>query len=243
MSRVINSMWERMAPGALPAGPQQGNVDPATNLYSFDTGGTVGPGGMPAPPPVNAPQQSIPQQAPQQDQAMDPAMAEQQLREFMSQNPEAVQHIRAMITELMQSGEITPDELNMAVQLARTALQSPASYPHLRQFAISQGVGTEQDIPEQFDPGLVMAILIAGQAIQEQSAGGGQGGGVMPKQAGLVQGNSKSKDGKVIAQMKEGEYVVDPDTLRYHGEKTFHKLAEQAKYPNGKPSDKSPERK
>ena len=129
----------------------------------------------------------------------------------------------------MQSGEITPDELNKMIQLARAALQQPALYPKIRAFAIQQGLGSEQDIPQQFDQGLLVAVIIAGQALQGGAQPGAQsapGGAPMPsmKEGGPLPTKSNNKDGSIPINAHEGEYVVPAEVVRHYGTKFFEDL-------------------
>lgn len=104
-------------------------------------------------------------------QPMSPAMLQQQLNQFVTQHPDQVAQIQQVMLEAMQTGELTAQELNMLVQLATVAVQNPAIYPQVRQFAIQQGVATEEDIPAQYDQSLLFLVLLAAKALQR-----GQGG-------------------------------------------------------------------
>lgn len=124
---------------------------------------------------------------------------------------------------LMQSGEITAQELNQMVQLARAALQDPNLYPQIRKFAIQQGMGTEQDIPAEYDQGLLITIAIAGQAM---AGGQAQQGQVMPsmKEGGALPAKSGTPDGSIPINAHEGEFVVPAEVVRHYGTKFFEDL-------------------
>lgn len=168
---------------------------------------------------------------------MDSAQIEQEAQRFVKQHPEEVQKIQNVIALAMQTGELTPDELNTAVQLAKTALASPQSYPQIREFAIKNGLGTEQDIPQQMDQGLLYVLIVAGKSLQP-------GGNAMqnqapsptqqPKQSGVIPEYSDggmTGDKTHIAKLHPREYVIPEDALIYHGKKHFDKLVEQARTP------------
>lgn len=101
-----------------------------------------------------------------QPNVMSPQMLEMHLNQFVNQHPQQVAQIRAVVEQAMASGELTPQELNMIVQLATIAAQNPQMYPYVRKFAIQQGIATEQDLPKEYDQGLVFVLLLAGRAAQ-----------------------------------------------------------------------------
>lgn len=166
-----------------------------------------------------------------------PQEIEHEAEEFVKQHPEEVQKIQEVIALAMQTGELTPEELNTAVQLAKTALASPQSYPQIRQFAIKNGLGTEQDIPQQMDQGLLYVLIVAGKSMApEGNAMQGQGPSPtqQPKPSSVV---PEYSDGGMtgnkthIAKLHPREYVIPEDALIYHGKKHFDKLVEQARTP------------
>lgn len=168
----------------------------------------------------------------------------QEIQTMMQNNPQMVQELRAELTALMQSGELTPQELNQAVQLAQAALQNPEIYPQLRAFAIEQGIGTEEDIPQEYDQGMLIMMVIAGRALQEGGAAGAQGQmpGQMPGQnqmpvpsfqeGGPVVG--KMPGAPVVAEVHDGEFVIPSDVVRRIGEEKLEKLIESARNPRPK---------
>jgi hypothetical protein len=113
-----------------------------------------------------------------------PQMLEMHLNQFVTQHPQQLAQLRAAIMELMQTGELTPQELNMIIQLATVAAQNPELYPYVRRFAIQQGLATEQDLPEQYDPGLVFVLLLAARAVQADIGGQNMLQGGSPTMAG-----------------------------------------------------------
>ena len=204
-------------------------------LPTYQEGGMVGPGGMPVRPQAGlAPAgQDAP---PMSGQAMDV-----EVQRLMKQNPQQVQQVQQAIMSGLQSGEITMQELNMMAQLAKVASQNPQMYPQIRQFAIQQGIATEQDLPQEYNQGLVLVILLAAQAAQTQSQGGamqpqqGAPPAPMPQAAmqapvasmrmgGPLPANSRNKDGSVPIIAHEGEYVIPSDVVRRKGTDFFDKM-------------------
>ena len=197
---------------------------------SYQEGGMIGPGGMPVRPAGVAPQQA-------------PTMASDQLeseiQRMMQQNPQAVQQIQQEIMSAMQTGELTPQELNMMVQLATLAAQNPQMYPQIRQFAIQQGIASEEDLGQEYDQGLVFTILLAARASQQQAQGGaspatGQApqvpqAAMQPPVASMMSGGalpqkSQNADGSVPIIAHEGEYVIPKEIVLQKGTDFFDKL-------------------
>lgn len=196
----------------------------AQPLPSFQEGGMIGPGGMPMP---GMQQAGAPMDSTQRDQL---------LNQSLSQNPQVVQEIQALLMQGLQSGEITPQELNMIIQLVQVAAQNPDMYPYVRQFAIQQGIATEADLPAQYDEGLVVALLTVAKSAQQMIQGGqsmmapAAGGQAAPMQSlktgGTVKGNT---DSPVPIMAHEGEYVIPKNVVQMKGKEFFDRLVEQYK--------------
>lgn len=231
--------------------------DPATGLSgamrsaptfapSYQAGGMVGPGGMPD---MTGTAAGVNPQTVSQGGAMSPQMLEMQINQFATQHPQQLAQIRQVILQLFQSGELSQEELNMVVQLAQVAAQNPEMYPYVRRFAIQQGIAAEQDLPPQYDQGLVFVLLLAARAVQADLGGQNmmQGGspmmaggpevsaaqvssGAMPSMAkgGEVPASKKS-DGSVLINAHEGEYVIPANVVKMKGKEFFDSLVEKYK--------------
>jgi hypothetical protein len=199
-------------------------------LPSFQEGGMIGPGGMPMGGPAQPTQPAAP---------MDPAQRDQLLNQSMQQNPQVVQEIQATLMAGLQSGEVTPQELNMIIQLTQLAAQNPDMYPYVRQFAIQQGIAAEEDLPAQYDEGLLVAMLTVAKSAQQLIQGGqpmatgeapmtGELEATMPsmKEGGTVKGKS---DAPVPIMAHEGEYVIPKNVVQMKGREFFDRLVEQYK--------------
>jgi len=213
-------------------GKSQGLPDDIRNMAGlprYQMGGMVGPQGQPVPP---APQGAglQPQGQTGQPPSFDAMQAE--VQRVAQQNPQAIQQMQQVLMEAMQTGELTPQELNMMVQLATVAAQNPAMYPNVRNFAIQQGLAEADELPAEYDPGLVMVLLVAGQALQQ---GGGQQPMPAMKEGGTVP-KSDMPDGGVPIMAHEGEYVIPKRVVEMKGKEFFDSLV--AKY-----SDKVPDSK
>ncbi len=223
---------------------QTGTVASNPNAPAFDfrlqptyaEGGMVGDNGMPVRPTG---------MAGQGQSRMSPQMLEMQLQDFMRKNPQQVQQISNAIMAGLQTGEITAEELNMAGQLAMTALQNPEMYKYVRQFAIQQGMASEQDLSPEYDQGLIFVILLAVRTAQQSmGAMGGMGTQTgMPAQpmmsmasGGYVTtGDHAAAGGKVVGpgtgtsdsipiRVSAGEYVIPAHIVKAKGKDFFDAL-------------------
>lgn len=221
----------RMGASPAPTGLASGFNNPQMFVPSYQTGGMIGAGGMPEPTGVGLAEQGG-------KQGMSPEMLNMQVNQFASQHPQELNKMRAAIMEIMQTGELSQQELNMIVQLATVAAQNPEMYPYVRNFAIQQGLATEQDLSPQYDQGLVFVLLLAARAVQADMGGqnvmqGGSpamAGGAVPSMAtgGEVPKGTKP-DGSVLINAHEGEYVVPANVVRMKGREFFDNLVEKYK--------------
>jgi hypothetical protein len=213
-------------PGVLQQGAPQQVAGPTMDYRmnpSYAEGGVVSAGG---------PQQvaGLAPQGAQQGQPMPMQQMEAEMQRMAQEHPQEVLKIKAGIQHLMQAGEVTPQELNMAVQLATAAAQNPSLWPQLRQFAIQQGLAEEQELPQEYDQGLVFTILLAAKAVQ--AAGGGQPATPQaqgqPPQATMRTGGevpkSNNADGSVAINAHKGEYVIPEHVVLAKGTDFFDKM-------------------
>ena len=224
-----------------------------TCIPQYQQGGMIGPGGMPQPTSMGGTGNvGVNPQGGGQGQPMDPQMLDQQLNQFVRQHPEQIQQIQKAIMAALQSGSMTQEELNMAVQLATVAAQNPEMYQYVRQFAIQQGLAGEQDLSPTYDQGLIFIILLAARAAQ--SAQGGQnmlqGGspamaaqqpmsdisasqvssGGMPSMG--MGGKINQKTGAsepIVIEAHTGEYVIPKHVVDMKGKEFFDNLVEKYK--------------
>ena len=176
---------------------------------------------------------------------MNPSMMEGQINQTLSANPEAVARIRAAIEAGIQSGELDANELNTIIQLAKTVQQNPAMYSQIRQMAIQRGILPAEEIPEQYDEGLITAIIMAAKAmeadVQIESADAPmapvpQTPAQPPAQmavGGLVVGPSHAKGGVLGRvrgsdqpdfEVEGGEYVIPKNVVARKGTEFFDKM-------------------
>ena len=212
--------------GVQPTNPQYPALDFRMQPMVMQEGGMV-----PTPPAGLQPQMA---QGP-----MNPAMMDGQINQTLSQNPEVVARIRAAIEAGIQSGELDANQLNMIIQLARTVQQNPSMYPQIRQMAIQRGLVPAEEIPEQYDEGLITAIIMAAKAMEAD--GQIEGAEMMQPQApqmmnegGVLIGPSHAQGGiptKIAgvnnAEMEGGEYVIPKNVVKAKGTEFFDKMLAQ----------------
>ena len=223
---------------AVGIGPQQMGGGMQTGLPSFAEGGMVGMEGMRVPPGA-VPGMSMAGVDPAMDteSPMDPQMMQMQINQVASRNPQALAEIRNAIMEELQSGDLTPQELNMIVQLTQVAANNPEMYPYVKQFAMQQGLAAAGDLPDQYDQGLVMVLLLAARAVQQDIGGApaemgqppGSAAPVIPsmKKGGMLPSSGKSEP--VIIEAHTGEYVIPKHVVDMKGKEFFDSLVEKYK--------------
>lgn len=257
----ILSMGSSAAPSAPMGGTARAGLASSMTgqqsfIPSYQAGGMIGEGGMPDPTGMGmgmgaAPSGNVgltPQGQPQGG-AMSPQMMEMQINQFATQRPQELAQIKQAIMQVMQTGELTQQELNMIVQLATVAAQNPEMYSYVRKFAIQQGIATEQDLPPEYDQGLVFVLLLAARAIQADVGGQNmmQGGspamaggpeisaaqvssGAVPSMArGGMTPESRKADGSVLINAHEGEFVIPANVVKMKGKEFFDSLVEKYK--------------
>jgi len=211
----------------MPNNPNAPVFDFQSQTYGYQQGGMVTPSG---PAPMGAGMQ--PQG--QQQAPVSPQMMQMQIQKVMTEQPQAVAQIRNVIMESLQTGELSQQELSMMVQLATVAAQNPQMYPQLRQYAIQQGLATEQDLPAQYDQGLIFVILLAGRAAQQAvGAGANMAQNEMPmrqmKAGGPVSGAGTETSDSIPTMLSDGEYVIPANVVRMKGKEFFDSLLEKYK--------------
>lgn len=151
------------------------------NGPGYATGGQIGQAPLGAQGPAGL-------QQPGQQQQISAQMLDASVQDILRRNPQVASQVKQAVDEAIQSGEVTQEQCHQVVQLATAALNNPALWPQLRQWAIQKGMAGEQDIPQEFDQGLVVAILAAAKSYDH---GNGNAAQVVPTQAGIQQPGQK----------------------------------------------------
>lgn len=213
---------------------------------SYQVGGMVGLGGIPEGGAPQAPQGPMgasqpPMGAPQAPMSADSMNME--VQRFASQHPQELQMLQASLMEGIQSGELSLEEVSMLAEMATVAVQNPAAYPQVRQFAIQQGIADEDDLPMEYNEGLMFILLLAAQSVQGMPGPQGAPGMAaappappappIPGAPSMADGGtvpqSKRDDGSVTINAHEGEYVVPANVVKMKGREFFDNLLEKYK--------------
>ena len=77
---------------------------------------------------------------------------------------QVIETIRSQIGDI----DITADDLDEAIQMFELMLNQPEAYPQIREAAISDGVVDGEDLPEQFDPIIIVSFLVVLYGLQDE---------------------------------------------------------------------------
>lgn len=206
-------------------------------------------GGIVPPAPPAAPPTTQPGLAPQQPGMSPPSGAaptqrmslqqlQQEAQKFAQANPQAIQMIQEALMEGVQDGDVTPQQITMLVQMAIAAAQNPELYPRLRQMAIQQNLADEEDLPPQYDQGIVFSLIVAGTAMQQAGSRGvaipqtpgAQAPAVMMAEGGHISmtrsptGDNTGRADDIPIRVSGGEYVIPKHVVERKGTEFFDKL-------------------
>lgn len=226
---TLNYNVGHTSPVAYADGGMPGLAPPGVGATG-SAGGTQHQMGMP--PAMNA----SPGVSPQGGAPMAANMFDMHTADMMNKNPQAVAAVKSAIDQGIQAGAVTPQQLQMVFQMAQACLTNPALWPQLRQYAIRQGLAEPDDLPEQFDQGLVYAILLAAKAYSHGNRPGGYSNG------GMIQGPGTGVSDSIQTQnqstgepvsVSNGEYIVSADVVRAKGKDFFDNLQRKYHVPKG----------
>ena len=77
---------------------------------------------------------------------------------------QVIEMIRSQIGDI----DITAEDLDEAIQMFELMLNQPDAYPEIREAAISDGVVDGEDLPEQFDPIIIISFLVVLYGLQDE---------------------------------------------------------------------------
>jgi len=178
-----------------------------------------------------------------------PQMVDAQVNRMLN-NPQFRQKIVAGAQQLMQSGQLTPQEVQVMGQIAEASMHSPGLYPKLRAFVAQQGMSP---LPPAYDPSVIVKILAITRALAQagaaQAAPSGTPAGQVPptEQAdmqnptgmangGFLRGPGTGRSDSIgtvnestgqPVKVANGEYVIPEHVVRAKGRDFFDKMLRQ----------------
>lgn len=235
----------QQAIGTIPMGTTATNQNaPAFDINlqpTYAQGGMVGVGGMPdttgmaAMPPATG---VGVQTGMSPNKRMTPEIMEMNIQEFLRNNQQEVAEFKQVVQYLISTGELSQQELNMVEQLATTALQNPDMYPYIRNYAIQQGLATEQDLSPEYDEGLIYVLILVARALKSGQPAAepeprnfAMGGEVTPysdgSSGGAVKGPGTGTSDSVPIRVSSGEYVIPAHIVKMKGKEFFDSMLEK----------------
>ena len=101
-------------------------------------------------------------------------MNRQQIMQIASKSPQFAQAVQAL-DQQMQANPITPQQLAELIKMMEFALNHPKAYPQVIQAAIKDGYVQQGDMPQQFNPTVIVSILAALYIVQDKMSAPQQG--------------------------------------------------------------------
>lgn len=97
--------------------------------------------------------------------------------ELLKQTPE-VQRAVDIIDAQLERMPIMPEDLDEIIGMLEAVVQDPNRYPEVREAAIKDGIISDQEAPQEYDPQFVLAVLVALYGYRERlsSKGYARGG-------------------------------------------------------------------
>jgi hypothetical protein len=238
----------QQAIGTIPMGTTATNQNaPAFDINlqpTYAQGGMVGVGGMPDMTGVSGMGNMPPatgvgvQTGMSPNKRMTPEIMEMNIQEFLRNNQQEVAEFKQVVQYLISTGELSQQELNMVEQLATTALQNPDMYPYIRNYAIQQGLATEQDLSPEYDEGLIYVLILVARALKSGQPAAepeprnfAMGGEVTPytdgSSGGPVKGPGTGTSDSVPIRVSSGEYVIPAHVVKMKGKEFFDSMLEK----------------
>jgi len=200
----------------------------------FEEGGMVGPGGVPMQEgqPVAG---GMPMPQPGgQTPTLSPEEMEGAIAQTVQKNPQAIQQLASEMQAAIASGELSADQVNMGLQLCQSALQDPSLYPQLRQYAVQQGLAEEDELPMEYDQGLIFVLILGcrlalGQPVPGLQAPVAAGPTELPSMdgGGALPERSPNPGGGIPIMAHEGEYVIPNEVVKAKGTDFFDQMVQK----------------
>lgn len=162
-------------------------------------------------------------------------------------DPRMKQEIATRAQALMDSGELTPDEVQIMARVAEAAMFNQQLYPQLRQFVAEQGM---TPLPAAYDPATIVKIMAIARVLQEVQPATPPGQVPPTEQAqlspppgmnqgGLISGPGTGRSDSIgtvnrssgePVSVANNEYIIPEHVVRVKGREFFDKLL--ARYEN-----------
>jgi hypothetical protein len=154
-------------------------------------------------------------------------------------NPQMRQSIVARAQQLMDSGELTPEEVTTMGRVAEAAMFNPSLYPQLRQFVAAQGM---TPLPAAYDPSVVTKIIATARALAQSTPAGQvpptSAAAVTPaapgmNRGGMIRGPGTGRSDSIgtvnestgePVRVANGEYIIPEHVVRAKGQEFFDNL-------------------
>jgi len=95
-------------------------------------------------------------------------MNKQEILEIAKKDPRFAQAILTVENQ-MGDTDIAPEQLAELVKMLEFALNNPNQYPQIRDAIIKDGLAPAEDLPEQFNPVVLISVLVLLYGLQERS--------------------------------------------------------------------------
>jgi hypothetical protein len=93
-----------------------------------------------------------------------------QIMQLVQADPQLVEQVRGMVQELAQDPDFEQSEVDDFIAQIEAAIQNPALYPSVVRQLEKENLVDPGDMPAQFDPGFMVAMLAAFYMLQEQGS-------------------------------------------------------------------------
>lgn len=101
-----------------------------------------------------------------------PQIDKQTIMAMAANNPQVAQAADIIEARISNMPGITEEMIDQLVATLEYVLQNPQKYPEVREAAIRAGFGSEQDFPAEFDPTLIVSMLVALYEVQARYQSG-----------------------------------------------------------------------
>lgn len=86
-------------------------------------------------------------------------MNKQQIMQIAQQDPR-IQEAVGMLQQQIGDMPVTPEGLDELIEMLQFALDNPQQYPQIRSAAIADGMVDAEDMPEEFNPTVIVSMLV-----------------------------------------------------------------------------------